>query len=110
MPMTAAKPLKTLLNIVLACVLAMGVCLPALPATATADEQTHAYDIDMSAWSYDSSNDVYYQIGIVYCDDAQASAYESLAIYVPGAYFDATANGDGTYTCTVNTEGAVVAV
>ena len=33
--------------------------------------------------------------------------YEQMGIYVPGAYMNATSNGDGTYTCVVNTTGTV---
>ena len=35
------------------------------------------------------------------------SSYETMGIFVPGAYFTATDNGDGTYTCTVNESGTV---
>ncbi len=63
--------------------------------------------IDSAAWNYDSDNDVYYQIGVQYCESPQAPAYESMGIYVPGAYFDATRNGNGTYTCTPRSSGTV---
>ncbi len=63
--------------------------------------------IDETAWNYDSSSDAYWQVGIVYCAYPAASDYESMGIFVPGAYFNATQNEDGTYTCSVNTEGAV---
>ena len=63
--------------------------------------------IDSAAWNYDADHDVYYQIGLAYCTAPAADAYESMAIYVPGAYFDATENGDGTYACTVDGEGSV---
>ena len=62
--------------------------------------------IDPSAWRYDDENDVYYQLGLTYCKTPATATYESLAIFVPGAYFKAEANG-ATYTCTVN-EKAVV--
>lgn len=58
-------------------------------------------------WNYDSSNDVFWQIGVVYCEKPAATAYESLGIYVPGAYMNGTANDDGTYTCTVKAESSV---
>lgn len=64
-------------------------------------------DIDSAKWSYDSDNDVYYQIGISYCTAPVATDYESMGIYVPGAYFTAKDNGDGTYTCTVNKKKSV---
>lgn len=62
---------------------------------------------DSSAWNYDEDNDVYWQIGVSYCANPEAEDYESLGIYVPGAYMDATDNGDGTYTCTINTKNSV---
>ena len=63
--------------------------------------------IDNSKWKYDETNDVYYQIGIAYCTDPADEAYETLAVYVPGAYMKATDNGDGTYTCELDDEGKV---
>ena len=62
--------------------------------------------LDTSAWRFDSENNVYYQLGLTYCLNPATETYESLAIFVPGAYFNAEKNGD-TYTCTVN-EKAVV--
>ncbi len=62
--------------------------------------------IDGSAWRYDEDNDVYYQLGLTYCNDPATTTYESLAVFVPGAYFTAEENGS-TYTCTIN-EKAVV--
>ena len=58
--------------------------------------------INMNNWSYDETNDIYYQIGLIYCAEPEASDYESCGIYVPGKYFDGTKNENGTYTCTVN--------
>ena len=66
-----------------------------------------AYAIDSAAWSYDTASDVYYQIGVQYCQSPQAPTYESMGIYVPGAYFDATDNGNGTFTCTPSSTGKV---
>lgn len=66
-----------------------------------------AVTIDRAAWSYDAENDVYYQLGIQYCATPAATDYESMGIYVPGAYFSATNNGNGSYTCTVNESGSV---
>lgn len=60
-----------------------------------------------AAWNYDADNDVYWQIQVVYCATPAAEEYESLGIYVPGAYLDATDNGDGTYTCTLNETGTI---
>ena len=63
--------------------------------------------IDSTAWLYNADEDVYYQTGIPYCETPADSAYETLAVFVPGAYMDAKDNGDGTYTCTINEEAAV---
>lgn len=64
-------------------------------------------NLNMSSWNYDSSNDVYWQIGIIYCSKPETKEYESLGIYVPGKYFNGEKNSDGTYTCTVNKEASV---
>lgn len=63
--------------------------------------------IDNTKWKYDESNDVYYQIGVSYCTDPADEDYETLAVYVPGAYMQAKDNGDGTYTCTLSSDGKV---
>jgi hypothetical protein len=61
-----------------------------------------------SLWQYDSSNKVYYIVGLVYCSSPAAQSYEQMGIYVPAAYMNATANSDGTtYTCTINTAAKV---
>lgn len=62
---------------------------------------------DNSSWNYDEQNDVYWQVGVVYCAAPETTQYESLGIYVPGDYMNAVANQDGTYTCTPNTENTV---
>ena len=62
---------------------------------------TQKLSVNMNNWSYDSQNDMYYQIGLVYCLNPKNTAYESCGIYVPGKYFDGTKNSNGTYTCTV---------
>jgi len=58
-------------------------------------------------WQYDSSSDVYYIVGIMYCSSPADQTYEQMGIFVPGAYMNATANGNGTYTCTVNSTATV---
>ncbi|MEE1273198.1 MAG: subtype A tannase [Olegusella sp.] len=79
----------------------------ATAATGTNPSDLSPLTLDDAAWSYDADNDIYYQIGVQYCASPAATAYESLGVYVPGGYFDATDNGDGTYTCAVR-EGATV--
>ncbi|MBQ3300784.1 MAG: esterase [Eggerthellaceae bacterium] len=63
--------------------------------------------IDSNAWHYDADNDVYYQIGVQYCSNPHAPKYESMGIYVPGAYFDAKENSDGTFACTPSSTGKI---
>ena len=63
--------------------------------------------LDNAAWRYDAEHKVYYQLGLRYVATPQASDYETLGIYVPGAYFTGKDNGNGTYTATVNPSGAV---
>lgn len=57
--------------------------------------------VDMGNWSYDEDNDIYYQIGLVYCMNPEDTKYQSCGIYVPGKYFEATKNSNGTYTCKI---------
>ena len=64
-------------------------------------ELNNELTIDMSNWNYDSENNIYYQLGIVYCTNPESTEYESLGIYVPGDYFRALENSNGTYTCSV---------
>lgn len=62
--------------------------------------------IDMTQWQYNEEHDVYWQTGISYCAAPADENYETLGIYVPGAYMTGTENDDGTYTCQVNEEGS----
>ena len=62
--------------------------------------------IDMTKWQYEAADDVYWQVGISYAATPVDRSYETMGIFVPGAYFTGTDNGDGTYTCTVNESGA----
>lgn len=69
--------------------------------------ETGLDQIDMTHWQYDEENDVYWQVGIAYCENPADASYENLAIYVPGTYMTGTKNEDGTYTCKENTSGTV---
>lgn len=69
-------------------------------------EEFKSLALDASAWRYDEDNDVYYQLGLTYCTKPATTTYESLAVFVPGAYFTAEQSGD-SYTCSIN-EKAVV--
>lgn len=53
---------------------------------------------DSANWSYDSSNNVYYQIGLSYVANPADTTYETLGIYVPGDYLSCTKTSE-TYTC-----------
>lgn len=68
---------------------------------------TNLPKVDQTAWQYSADDDVYYQIGISYCETPADPAYETLAIFVPGTYMTATENGDGMYTCEINPDAAV---
>ena len=59
--------------------------------------------IDNTKWQYNEEDNVYYQLGIQYCENPADTNYEELAVIVPAAYMDASDNGDGTYTCTLST-------
>ena len=63
--------------------------------------------IDMDKWQYDEDNDIYYQIGLVYCLNPEDTSYESCGIYVPGKYFNANESSNGTYSCSVNENAQV---
>lgn len=69
-------------------------------------EEFKDLELDASAWKYDKASDCYYQLGLTYCLKPGSKAYESLAIFVPAGYFDATEKGD-SYECAVK-QGATV--
>ena len=64
--------------------------------------ETGLEKLDMTAWNYEADNDFYWQTGISYCENPADIGYETMGFFIPGAYFDADDNGDGTYTCTIN--------
>ncbi|MFF3373996.1 esterase [Streptomyces sp. NPDC002680] len=77
-------------------------------SSSSSTSSAYSLELDSTAWSYDSTNDVYYQIGKMYVANPAATDYENLSIYVPGAYLKATVNSDGTtYTATLNPKGTV---
>ena len=82
---------------------------PIATAKATIDTTASAVSLTFNnkAWQYDATNDVYWQIGIKYCTKPETTDYETLGIYVPGAYLTAKANGDGKYTATLNEKGTI---
>lgn len=84
-----------------------GTASQASAATSSRAHTDSKLALDKAAWRYDATGDVYYQLGLSYVATPQASDYETLGIYVPGAYLSAIDNGNGTYTATVNASGAV---
>ncbi|MBQ3799853.1 MAG: hypothetical protein II837_06095 [Treponema sp.] len=63
--------------------------------------------IDMAGWSYNESDDVYYQVGLSYAAAPADTKYETLGIFILGKYMNGTKNEDGSYALTVNRAGAV---
>lgn len=63
---------------------------------------TNLEKIDMSKWQYNADDDVYYQTGIAYCENPVVTAYETLAVFVPGGFMSGSENSDGTYTCEID--------
>ena len=65
--------------------------------------------LDKDNWSYDSTNGVYYQIGVTYCKYPASSTHNILGIYVPGNYMSCSSSSTSSskYSCSINTEGIV---
>lgn len=61
--------------------------------------------LDNDHWSY--ANGVWYQTGLVYCASPASTTYETLNIYVPGAYMSGEKNSTGYYTCAVRSGASV---
>lgn len=47
----------------------------------SSSSSAYSLQLDSTAWSYDSTNDVYYQTGKVYVANPAATDYENLSIY-----------------------------
>lgn len=63
--------------------------------------------IDMTAWHYNAADDVYYQTGLRYAATPADERYETMGIFIPGAYVSGTENEDGSYTLSVNKKGSI---
>ena len=94
--------MKKSLSLILAAMLVLGAV-----SFASAGEGSGLPKIDMTQWQYEADAGVYWQVGLSYAAAPADSRYETMGVFVPGAYFTATDNGDGTYTCSVNETGAV---
>jgi len=64
----------------------------------------YSLNFDNSKWNYDSTNGVYYQIGVYYCTKPVSTAHQSLGIFVPKEYMTCT-EASGTYSCSINSSG-----
>ena len=64
----------------------------------------YSLNFDKSKWEFDSANGVYYQIGVVYCEKAVDTTYQSMGIYIPKEYLTCT-QSENKYTCEINTSG-----
>ena len=62
-------------------------------------------EFDNSNWNLDSTNGVYYQIGLVYCQNPVNTNYQSMAIYIPQEYLTCTTPQTGKYDCEINISG-----
>ncbi|MCR5174911.1 MAG: tannase, partial [Oscillospiraceae bacterium] len=108
--------MKRTLHMILAAVLIFSLAVTGILPAASAEEANAAADtetasglakIDSTKWMYNFDDDVYYQLGIATCSNPADASYETLAIFVPGAYMNASDNGDGTYTCEINESAQV---
>ena len=63
--------------------------------------------IDMAKWQYNSAENVFYQLGIKYCDNPVDEKYEKLAIFVPAQYMQCSQNDDETYSCKIDKKAKI---
>ena len=68
------------------------------------EETVYTLEFDNNEWSYDSTNKVYYQIGVVYCTNPIDTDYQSLGIFVPEEYLKCS-ESSGKYSCSINSSG-----
>ncbi len=99
--------LKTGSVVAVSCSIAIAAVLSGCASTEKEPKESSLQKISMSSWQYNADDDVYYQIGLSYAATPADAAYENLGIFIPGAYFNGTENGDGTYTVTVNKKNTV---
>ena len=92
--------IRKAITLILAAALSVGL-IPFAEAEATGSLPR----IDMTKWQYEAADDVYWQTGLSYAANPADSSYETMGVFVPGAYFTGEDNGDGTYTCAVNESG-----
>ena len=61
-------------------------------------------EFNTSNWDFDSTNGVYYQIGLKYCTNIVNIDYQTMAIYVPKEFLSCNEYGD-KYKCDINKSG-----
>ena len=66
--------------------------------------EDYTLNFDKANWSFDQTNGVYYQIGVVYCTNPVDISYQSFGIYVPKEYLTCTQSND-KYSCEINSSG-----
>ncbi len=76
-------------------------------STSTSPTSSVSLTFNHKTWNYDATNDVYWQVGKYYVSKPAATEYETLSVFVPGAYLKGTKNSDGTYAAVVNTSAKV---
>lgn len=105
--------MKKLLSIVLAAVMvgSLAACsaqTSSKTSSKTSEKETEPAPVtnlsklDPAKWKYIEDENIYYQLGIDYCETPADENYEKVAVFVPGEYMKATKNSDGTYTCELN--------
>ena len=94
--------MKRVIALVLIVVMVMLFSVGCGGTTEESEPVTNLSKPDLTKWHYNKEFDLYYQTGIGYCEKPDDEQYEKLAVFVPGAYMDASDNGDGTYTCKVS--------
>ena len=60
--------------------------------------------IDMTKWQYNPAENVFYQLGIKYCDNPSDENIEKIAVFVPAGYLKCESNGNNTYSCKINSK------
>ena len=92
---------------IMSLILSLALLVSGVSALSEGQNETALSKIDMTQWQYNAENDVYWQVGLAYAATPADSSYETMGIFVPGAYFTGSDNGDGTWTCSVNESGSV---
>ena len=57
--------------------------------------------IDMTKWQYNYAENVFYQLGISYCDNPDEQI-QKLAVFVPAQYMKCEQNENETYSCKID--------